>query len=164
VAAMRIYKPNARLSTTKPSNCSRSPIVVANSVIVFTTWKISVNAFKQVLRTPPLTKSDNSSNSSLTEYSSPTTNSRSGTLSPPPLVGNLLDFVICVLPIAERWVRSVRQECLEHLLILSRRHLWNVLTEYTAYYNVARPHQGLEQHAPIPVQVSQKGQVRCRDV
>ncbi len=66
--------------------------------------------------------------------------------------------------VAERWVRSVREECLDQLLILSQRHLGNVLTEYTAYYNSARPHQGLGQESPIPFHVSGEGQVRCRDV
>jgi len=36
--------------------------------------------------------------------------------------------------IAERWVRSVRHECLDHLLILGRRHLEHVLREYLAHY------------------------------
>ena len=31
--------------------------------------------------------------------------------------------------VAERWVRSVRQECLNHLLILNQRHLWKVVSE-----------------------------------
>jgi transposase InsO family protein len=47
--------------------------------------------------------------------------------------------------IAERWVRSVRQECLDHLLILNQQHLLRVLKAYTNYYNSARPHQGLGQ-------------------
>src|SRR5258708_27678891 len=66
--------------------------------------------------------------------------------------------------VAERWVRSVRQECLDHLLILSQRHLWSVLTEYTGYYNSARPHQGIGQQLPIPIQPSQEGHIHCRDV
>ena len=36
---------------------------------------------------------------------------------------------------AERWVRSVREECLDHLLIINERHLEHVLTEYSQYYN-----------------------------
>ncbi len=51
---------------------------------------------------------------------------------------------------AERWIRSVREECLDHLLIFSPRSLHRVLTEYLAYYNRARPHQGLQQQTPIP--------------
>src|SRR5215210_5198430 len=52
--------------------------------------------------------------------------------------------------IAERWVGSVRRECLDHLLILSEMHLRHVLTAYIAYYNEARPHQGLDQQTPVP--------------
>ncbi len=51
--------------------------------------------------------------------------------------------------IAERWVRSVREECLDRLLILNERHLYRVLNEYITYYNEARPHQGIEQQTPI---------------
>ena len=65
---------------------------------------------------------------------------------------------------AECWVRTVRQECLDHLLILNQRHLSRVLKEYTDYYNTARPHQGLAQQIPIPRSPPQKGSVRCRDV
>jgi len=39
---------------------------------------------------------------------------------------------------------------LDHLLILSERHLRRVLTEYVTYYNHRRPHQGLDQRCPIP--------------
>ena len=51
---------------------------------------------------------------------------------------------------AERWVRSVRQECLDHVLILSEGHLRRVLQTYIDYYNTCRPHQSLEQQSPIP--------------
>ena len=40
---------------------------------------------------------------------------------------------------AERWVRTAREECLDHLLILGERHLHRVLTRYTEYYNERRP-------------------------
>lgn len=66
--------------------------------------------------------------------------------------------------VAERWVRSVRQECLDHLLILNQRHLIRVLKEYIDYYNVSRPHQGLDQQVPIPRPRSSQGVIRCRDV
>ena len=44
---------------------------------------------------------------------------------------------------AERWVRTVRSECLDWLLILNRRHLARVLCVYVDHYNRARPHRGL---------------------
>jgi len=52
--------------------------------------------------------------------------------------------------VAERWIRSVREECLDHVLIFSQRSLHGILTEYLDYYNRARPHQGLQQQTPIP--------------
>jgi transposase InsO family protein len=44
---------------------------------------------------------------------------------------------------AERFVRTVREDCVDHLLVVSRRHLEVVLTEYIRHYNGARPHRGL---------------------
>jgi putative transposase len=44
---------------------------------------------------------------------------------------------------AERFVRTIRGECLDWLLILGRRHLEHVLRVYTAHYNRERPHRGL---------------------
>src|SRR5262249_38726227 len=44
---------------------------------------------------------------------------------------------------AERWVRTVRNECLDKLLIFNEPHLRRVLREYVTYYNSARPHQAL---------------------
>jgi transposase InsO family protein len=44
---------------------------------------------------------------------------------------------------AERWVRSAREECLDHLLILGERHLQQVLRAYVTFFNTRRPHQGL---------------------
>jgi putative transposase len=65
---------------------------------------------------------------------------------------------------AERWVRSVREECLDHLLIFGERHLRRVLKEYVVYYNGARPHRGLQQQTPIPfVPCGSEGLIRRRD-
>jgi putative transposase len=44
---------------------------------------------------------------------------------------------------AERWVRTVRRECLDWLLIFSRRQLQRVLTTYVDHYNCHRPHRGI---------------------
>jgi putative transposase len=51
---------------------------------------------------------------------------------------------------AERWVRTVREECLDQLLILNEPHLRRVLKTYDDYYNRQRPHQGIRQQSPIP--------------
>ena len=50
--------------------------------------------------------------------------------------------------VCERFLGSVRRECLDHVLILGERHLHTVLTEYVHYANEARPHQGLGQKVP----------------
>jgi Integrase core domain len=50
--------------------------------------------------------------------------------------------------LAERWVRSARTECLDHLCIVDERHLQRALDEYVAYFNAWRPHRGLGQRAP----------------
>jgi hypothetical protein len=67
--------------------------------------------------------------------------------------------------IAERWVRTVRQDCLDHLLALSRRHLERVLAEYVEHHNRARPHRRLDLTPPHPATVAGTvGTIRCRDV
>jgi transposase InsO family protein len=50
--------------------------------------------------------------------------------------------------IAERFVRTVRAECLDWLLILNRRHLERVLRDYVDHYNRERPHRALELRPP----------------
>ena len=51
--------------------------------------------------------------------------------------------------IAERWVRTVRNECLDHLLIVGRRHLERVLRAYVAHFNDERPHRSLDLMPPV---------------
>jgi transposase len=51
---------------------------------------------------------------------------------------------------AERWVRTARRECLDHLLILGRRHLQGLLGEFAGHYNAERPHRGLRLARPSP--------------
>jgi transposase InsO family protein len=68
--------------------------------------------------------------------------------------------------IAERVVRTLRNECLDHVLILSERHLETVLAEYVAYYNTERPHRSLALEPPLPTARSPVicGEVRSRAV
>jgi hypothetical protein len=47
---------------------------------------------------------------------------------------------------AERWVGTVRRECLDHMLIFGRRHLQRVLDAYAKHYNGARPHRSIAGH------------------
>ena len=66
---------------------------------------------------------------------------------------------------AERWVRSVREECLDQILIVNEKHLHRTLKEYGGYYNHSRPHQGLGQQFPIFSPSRNKaGVIRRRDV
>ena len=66
---------------------------------------------------------------------------------------------------AERWVRSVREECLDLLIILNTAHLKYALHEYEHFFNTARPHQGIGQKIPDPpLEVSSGGRVRRRDL
>lgn len=55
---------------------------------------------------------------------------------------------------AERFVRTVREGCLDHVLVVSRRHLEVVLGEYVRHYNHARPHRGLRLAEPVPCAVA----------
>jgi putative transposase len=67
---------------------------------------------------------------------------------------------------AERFVRTVRAECLDWLLIIGRRHLEMVLRSYTAHYNRERPHRGLALHPPEPATATQQqntGKIERRD-
>jgi putative transposase len=50
--------------------------------------------------------------------------------------------------VAERWGRTVRNECLDHLLIVGRRHLERVLRTYLAHSNAERPRRSLALEAP----------------
>ena len=73
---------------------------------------------------------------------------------------------------AERWIRSVREECLDKVLhrrsclhIINQTHLRRVMGEYVAFFNTARPHQGINQQIPIPpASRPTSGPVCCRNV
>jgi putative transposase len=68
---------------------------------------------------------------------------------------------------AERWVRSVREECLDQILIVNENHLRRVMKEYGEYYNHTRPHQGIGQRFPVSVpgrDRTTKGPIRRRNI
>ena len=49
---------------------------------------------------------------------------------------------------AERWIQTVRAECLDWTLVLGRRHLLRLLRAYVRHYNQQRPHRGLALAVP----------------
>jgi len=55
---------------------------------------------------------------------------------------------------AERWVRTVRAECLDWTLIWNQRQLSRVLTEYLRHYNTMRPHRSLDLQPPRPTRLT----------
>lgn len=62
-------------------------------------------------------------------------------------------------------MRSVREECLDHLIILNEWHLRRVLQEYMDYFNARRPHQGLKQNCPLGLApATLDGPIRHRNV
>ena len=52
--------------------------------------------------------------------------------------------------VCERFLGSVRRECLDHFLIFQEKQLSRLLTAYALYFNQARPHQGRGQRIPDP--------------
>ena len=70
---------------------------------------------------------------------------------------------------AERFVGTVRRECLDRMLMLGRRHLGRALEDYIAHYNGHRPHRALGQLAPLaldstlPIDDPEPAELRRRD-
>jgi putative transposase len=62
---------------------------------------------------------------------------------------------------AERFIGSLRQECLDHIIALDERHLPRVLRSYVAYYNETRTHLALgkDPPEPRPVQAVDAGEI-----
>jgi putative transposase len=68
---------------------------------------------------------------------------------------------------AERWVRTVRADCLDRILILGRRHLEHVLRVYRRHYNEHRPHRALRLQPPDsrdPTPLNAADRLRRRDL
>jgi putative transposase len=65
---------------------------------------------------------------------------------------------------AERWVGSLRRECLDRLLILGRRHLERVVRVYAEHYNRHRPHRSLAQRPPLAKPPPLAARVSSREV
>jgi putative transposase len=67
---------------------------------------------------------------------------------------------------AERWVRSVKDECLSKLVLFGQRALRHALQEFVEHYHQERPHQGKGNAMLIPLpsaHVEHGGSIRCRE-
>jgi hypothetical protein len=68
---------------------------------------------------------------------------------------------------AERWVRSVKEECLSKLILFGEGSLRRALQQYVAHYHEERNHQGKENRILFPKQTEarrkKEGAVRCRE-
>jgi putative transposase len=51
--------------------------------------------------------------------------------------------------VCERFLGSLRRECLDHILVLDAGHFQRVVAQYVRYHNDARPHQGIGQRTPV---------------
>jgi hypothetical protein len=65
---------------------------------------------------------------------------------------------------AERLIGSIRRECLDHVVVLSDRHLRHLLLCYMKYYNGARSHLSLEKDAPLARAFDRVGRILCRPI
>jgi len=61
---------------------------------------------------------------------------------------------------AERFIGSIRRECLDHVIVFSVTRLQRLITRYCAYYERSRTHLSLNKDAPIPRPVSAPGDGR----
>jgi putative transposase len=65
---------------------------------------------------------------------------------------------------AERWVQSVRRECLDQFIILGETHLRYLLKEYETHHNLERPHQGVGNVPLSPQQETPtEGAIECHE-
>ena len=62
---------------------------------------------------------------------------------------------------AERFIRSVRNECLDHFIFVSDQQLWRVMTTYINHYNTERPHQGIGNVTIGPWHRQTEGDIVC---
>jgi transposase InsO family protein len=53
-------------------------------------------------------------------------------------------------PFAERLIGTIRRECLDHLIVINKRHLHRILSSYLDYYHLARCHRSLDHNSPVP--------------
>ena len=66
--------------------------------------------------------------------------------------------------ITERFIGTLRRECLDHMVILGKAHLRRILSAYAGYYNQTRTHLALNKDAPLHRTVQQLGSIAATPV
>lgn len=72
-------------------------------------------------------------------------------------------------PFAERVIRSIKEECLDHLIILGENNLRRIMKEYVDHYHFERNHQGIDNHIieseneVLKFAEKGKGKIACRE-
>ena len=68
-------------------------------------------------------------------------------------------------PICERVIGTLRRDCLDHMIILNEKHLYNVLHEYIfEYYNISRTHMSLAKDAPVHRPTKTEGEIVSKPI
>ena len=68
-------------------------------------------------------------------------------------------------PFAERVIGTLRRECLDHMIILSEKHLYTILHEYIfEYYNVSRTHMSLDKDSPEHRPIQKDGKIVSKPI
>jgi putative transposase len=64
----------------------------------------------------------------------------------------------------ERWIRGIRQECSNHLILFSEKALKKAIAEYVTHFHQERPHQGLGSKIIQPEfeHPNGAGEIKCR--
>ena len=65
---------------------------------------------------------------------------------------------------AERLIGSIRRECIDHVIVLSERHLHHPLRSYLDYYNETRTHLSLDKDAPVSRAIEVVGRIFGRPI
>ena len=68
-------------------------------------------------------------------------------------------------PFAERVIGTLRRECLDHMIILNEKHLYDILHEYIfEYYNVSRTHMSLGKDSPVHRSIQIDGKIVSKPI
>ena len=66
---------------------------------------------------------------------------------------------------AESWVRTIKRECLDKMILFGERHVRHVCAEFVAHYNEERTHSGIDHKTPVEPDnpPPRDGPIRCRE-